>query len=123
MDQEARLLKVRRAHCAHGWGWLGWLGCTKRTAFAHSPVVLVARPGAPAANDGGRALTAAVRPYARRFGGIPLQQSFDMESKTFRFRFRSAGKPLAPNEFFVPNLQYPNGYGQVSISDYRSRGG
>eukprot|EP00668_Euglena_longa_P016027 GGOE01020226.1.p1 GENE.GGOE01020226.1~~GGOE01020226.1.p1 ORF type:complete len:666 (+),score=198.18 GGOE01020226.1:26-2023(+) len=69
-------------------------------------------------NDGGRALAAAVRPYARRFGGIPLLQSFDMESKVFRFRFRSDGKPLAPNEFFIPNLQYPNGY-EFEVSDGR----
>ncbi len=60
--------------------------------------------------DGGRALEAVVRPYALNVAGEPLQMSFDIKTKIFRFQFRPDRGIPAPTEFFVPKLQYPNGY-------------
>jgi len=61
-------------------------------------------------HDGGRALEAAVRPYARKVTGEPLRMSFDVKRKLFEFEFRHAAAVEAPTEIFVPNYQYPNGY-------------
>jgi len=69
---------------------------------------------------GGRGLLGAVRPHARRFAGVGLLQAFDMDSRVFRFRFRSSSGPVqGPNEFFVPTLQYPAGF-EFSVSDGRA---
>jgi hypothetical protein len=61
-------------------------------------------------HDGGRALEAAVRPYARKVAGEPLRMSFDIKRKLFEFEFRHDATIKAPTEIFVPNYQYPNGY-------------
>lgn len=66
--------------------------------------------GSGGIHDGGRALEAVVRPYARKVPGEPLRLSFDIKTKEFDFEFRCDPAVEAPAEFFVPNFQYPNGY-------------
>ena len=61
-------------------------------------------------NDGGRALEAVVRPHALAVAGEPLHVSFDIKTQVFQFQFRPDRGIVAPTEFFVPNLHYPNGY-------------
>jgi len=67
-------------------------------------------------HDGGRALEAAVRPYARKVAGRPLRMSFDMERRVFEFEFEHDVEVTAPTELFIPNYQYPADYA-VSVSD------
>jgi hypothetical protein len=67
-------------------------------------------------NSGGRALEAAVRPYARKVAGEPLRMTFDIKRRTFEFEFRHDPTVSAPTEIFVPNYQYPDGY-VVEVSD------
>ena len=67
-------------------------------------------------NSGGRALAAAVRPYARKVAGEPLCMHFDLSTRTFEFEFRHAPGVSAPTEIFVPDYQYPDGY-VVEVSD------
>ncbi len=69
-------------------------------------------------NSGGRALAAAVRPYAARVAGEPLEMSFDARRKVFQLVFRHDPQVSAPSEIFVPGLQYPGGV-QVQVSDGR----
>ncbi len=69
-------------------------------------------------NSGGRALAAAVRPYAARIAGEPLEMSFDARRKVFRLVFRHDPHISAPTEIFIPNLHYPAGV-QVQVSDGR----
>jgi hypothetical protein len=66
--------------------------------------------------DGGRALEAAVRPYARKVAGKPLHMAFDIQRRVFEFEFQHQAHVTAPTELFVPNYQYPHGYG-VAVSD------
>ena len=61
-------------------------------------------------DDGGRALEAVVRPHVLAVAGEPVQMSFDMTTKIFEFKFLPDTEIQAPTEFYVPNLQYPNGY-------------
>ncbi|NTU80845.1 MAG: glycoside hydrolase family 5 protein [Chloroflexales bacterium] len=70
-----------------------------------------ADPGA-----GGRALRAAVRPYARATAGEPLHMAFDVRSRRFVYRFRHDPAATEPTEIFLPRLQYPLGC-RVSVSD------
>ncbi len=67
-------------------------------------------------HDGGRALEAAVRPYARKITGEPLRMFFDIKRKVFEFEFRHDASIKAPTEIFVPRYQYPNGY-SVQVTD------
>lgn len=67
-------------------------------------------------NSGGRAVTAAVRPYHRAIAGEPLRLSFDVSRRVFVCEFRHDPAVAAPTEIFVPNLQYPQGY-RVDVSD------
>jgi len=69
-------------------------------------------------DDGGRALEAAVRPYARATAGEPLRMAFDYQSGTFEFEFRHDSAVTAPTEFYIPRLHYPKG-GIVKVSDGR----
>ncbi|MDY7042522.1 MAG: hypothetical protein SVX38_16845 [Chloroflexota bacterium] len=69
-------------------------------------------------HSGGRALEAAVRPYARAVAGEPLRMHFDPFSRIFAFEFRHDESATAPTEIFVPDYQYPHGY-TVEISDGR----
>jgi len=71
-------------------------------------------------NSGGRGLEAAVRPYAMRIAGEPLETSFDPfgQRKKFYLKVRlstrearkrqAAGHPLE-SVLFVPYIQYPKG--------------
>ncbi len=70
--------------------------------------------------DGGRALSAVVRPYARATAGTPLSMSFDRSSRCFAFRFRPDSAVTAPCEFFIPKYQYPSGFSvEVSGGEYQ----
>ena len=74
--------------------------------------------GSGSIHDGGRALTAVVRPYARKIPGTPLRMSFDMLSRRFEFEFEPNAEIDEPLEVFVPELQYPRG-GEVQTSPGR----
>jgi hypothetical protein len=67
-------------------------------------------------NSGGRALGAAVRPYACKVAGEPLAMAFDRQRRLFRFTFRHDPDVSAPTEIYVPCLHYPEGYA-VTVSD------
>ena len=67
-------------------------------------------------NSGGRALEAAIRPYAMRIAGIPLETSFDALNGRKRFQLKlrlivNGNNNREPFEtvLFLPQLQYPNG--------------
>ena len=61
--------------------------------------------------NGGRALPAVVRPYARKVAGQPLDMHFDLHSRIFTFSFQAEKMKSrnAPTEIFVPLYQYPDG--------------
>ncbi len=67
-------------------------------------------------HDGGRALQAALRPYARKVAGEPLRLSFDMKHRVFDFEFQHSDNVTAPTEIFIPDYQYPEGF-RVVVSD------
>ena len=67
-------------------------------------------------NSGGRALRAAVRPYAKATAGEPLNMAFDVNQTVFEYVFRHDQAVQAPTEIFVPSLQYPRGC-TVEVSD------
>jgi hypothetical protein len=67
-------------------------------------------------NSGGRALQAAVRPYARAVAGEPLDMTFDYRAGTFEFAFRHDPAIRAATEIFVPTYQYRAGC-HVEVSD------
>ena len=67
-------------------------------------------------NSGGRALSAVVRPYAKKVAGEPLNMRFDMKRGLFTFSFRHDSSLTEPTEIFVPNSQFPDGY-RVEVSD------
>jgi hypothetical protein len=67
-------------------------------------------------HSGGRALEAAVRPYAHKVAGEPLRMVFDIKRGIFEFEFRHDSTVSAPTEIFVPNYQYPDGC-VVEVSD------
>jgi hypothetical protein len=67
-------------------------------------------------DSGGRALEAAVRPYARATAGEPTRMRFDMKRRVFEYEFRHDPMVSAPTEVFVPRLHYPGGC-RVTVSD------
>lgn len=67
-------------------------------------------------NSGGRALEAVIRPYAIATAGEPLRMSFNMTTGVFEFAFRHDKSITAPTEFYMPSVQYPDGY-IVDVSD------
>lgn len=67
-------------------------------------------------SSGGRALRAAVRPYAMATAGEPLHMEFSYRSRQFALRFRHDPASTAPTEIFLPRLQYPLGC-RVAVSD------
>ena len=67
-------------------------------------------------DSGGRALSAIVRPYARKVAGQPLNMRFDRQRGLFTFSFRHDSAITEPTELFVPNSQFPDGY-RVEVSD------
>jgi hypothetical protein len=70
--------------------------------------------------DGGRALSAVVRPYAMATAGTPLQMSFDRHSREFVFRQRRTFAIAEATEIFVPRYQYPSGVSvEISAGTWR----
>jgi hypothetical protein len=69
-------------------------------------------------DDGGRALTAVVRPYPQKIAGDPIRMKFDISSKLFEFEYKHRDGIESPTEVFVPLIQYPSGC-HVEISDGR----
>jgi hypothetical protein len=67
-------------------------------------------------HSGGRALRALLRPYPKATAGEPMQLSFDMNRRVFRYKFRHNPSVKSPTEIFVPRFQYPEGY-SVQVSD------
>ena len=72
--------------------------------------------GSGSIHDGGRALKAAVRPYAQKIAGEPVSMSFDIKTRVFEFSFDHADSVDAPTEIFIPEVQYPEGCA-VEVSD------
>ncbi|MEA4909779.1 MAG: cellulase family glycosylhydrolase [Anaerolineaceae bacterium] len=67
-------------------------------------------------HSGGRALSAAVRPYAVCTAGEPLHMAFERSGRLFRFTFRHDPGVTAPTEIYVPDFHYGAGV-QVHVSD------
>lgn len=67
-------------------------------------------------DSGGRALSAVVRPYAKKVAGQPLNMRFDRKRGLFTFSFRADSDVAEPTEIFVPNAQFPAGY-RVEVND------
>ena len=67
-------------------------------------------------NSGGRALAALLRPYPRATAGKPIEMSYDMKKRTFKFKYQHDPEIQSPTEIFVPSYNYPNGY-RVIVSD------
>ena len=61
-------------------------------------------------NSGGRALAAVVRPYPVATAGEPLEMSFDLDTRTFRYVWQLDPTIDAATVIFVPRLQYPKTY-------------
>ena len=61
-------------------------------------------------NSGGRALPAVVRPYPLATAGDPLAVSFNLQTRTFEYRWRPDLSLSSPTIIFVPKLQYPTSY-------------
>jgi hypothetical protein len=83
------------------------------------------RKGTGTLHDGGRALEAVVRPYARAVTGEPLATGFDLKTRVFTFAFRHDPEIEGVTEFYVPAYQYPDGC-RVTVSGGRyevDRGG
>ncbi len=76
------------------------------------------KTGTGSLDDGGRALRAAVRPYAMKTAGTPLSQSFNIKTRRYHFTFEADPAISEPTEIFVPAYQYPDGI-LVSVSDGR----
>lgn len=67
-------------------------------------------------DSGGRALSAVVRPYAKKVAGEPLNMRFDPMRGIFTFSFRHDKDIKEPTELYVPNSQFPAGY-RVEVTD------
>ncbi len=67
-------------------------------------------------NSGGRALQAAVRPFAMRTAGEPLKACFEPLKGRFEFEFKGDPTVTAPTEIFFPALHYPHG-AEITLSD------
>jgi len=74
------------------------------------------KTGDDARYSGGRALAAAIRPYARAVAGEPLSMSFDRRRRRFEFSFYHAPEVDAATEIFVPRLHFGRGC-VVQVSD------
>jgi hypothetical protein len=72
--------------------------------------------GSDSIHDGGRALQAVLRPYARMIPGEPLSMSFNIQNRKFEFTFCHDPAINAPTQIFVPACQYPGGC-YVHVSD------
>ncbi|PKL08010.1 MAG: hypothetical protein CVV51_11135 [Spirochaetae bacterium HGW-Spirochaetae-7] len=70
-------------------------------------------------DSGGRALAGFVRPYARAVAGLPLRMGFNRRSGRFELEFEpspsSAPGTGRLTEIYLPDLQYPGGFG-ISVT-------
>jgi len=70
--------------------------------------------------DGGRALSAVVRPYARAIAGTPLAMSFARSTRRFSLQVARDPEVTAATEIFVPRYQYPTGFSvEISAGTWR----
>lgn len=83
---------------------------------------IYSRDGAPdrslagaADYEGGRALRAALRPYARALAGDFVEQGFELRRSCYRLIFRPDSTVRAPSEIFLPRLHYGRGI-EVELS-------
>lgn len=66
--------------------------------------------GDGAVDDGGRALSGWVRPFARRIQGRLESMRFERGKGRFTLCFEAEPSLQAPTEIFVPRLQFPDGF-------------
>ncbi len=66
-------------------------------------------------NSGGRAIAGFCRPYFMSVAGTPLEMSFSIKSKVFRFKFDANTRIRAPTVIYVPAYHYPDGF-QVELA-------
>jgi len=60
---------------------------------------------------GGRALRGFVRPYAMATAGEIVEMRFDTKKAVFTLRYRPDHAITAPTEIYIPEVQYPKGFG------------
>lgn len=72
--------------------------------------------GSGSIHDGGRALRAAIRPYACKVAGEPVQTAFDYRKSIYEFSFRQHESVAAPTEIYLPEIHYAGGF-EVEVSD------
>jgi hypothetical protein len=65
-------------------------------------------------NSGGRALSAAIRPYPYKVAGEPLEYFFDRTSNEFYFKFKRDKSITLPTEIFIPEFHFGNGFEVLS---------
>lgn len=61
-------------------------------------------------NSGGRALKAAIRPYAYKVAGEPIEYFFDMNAGVFHLKFNGTKTISAPTEVFIPKYHFGKGF-------------
>ena len=61
-------------------------------------------------NSGGRAITGFCRPHFISVAGKPLKMDFNIKKGTFLFEFNADKSIKVPTTFYVPKIQYPNGF-------------
>jgi hypothetical protein len=66
--------------------------------------------------SGGRAVKGFSRPYFVRVSGTPLETSFNLKQREFRFKFDAELAINAPTVLYVPEIQYPSGF-EVELSE------
>jgi hypothetical protein len=71
--------------------------------------------GSDSLYDGGRAVAAVVRPYARKVAGEPIAMRFDLKKRIFEFQFQPDPDIEAPTEILVPVCHYGGGL-RVTVS-------
>jgi len=61
-------------------------------------------------NSGGRALTAAIRPYPYKIAGEPILYFFNKNAKEFYLKFKADASITAPTEIFIPAFHFQKGF-------------
>ncbi|TXT66605.1 MAG: hypothetical protein BAJALOKI3v1_20068 [Promethearchaeota archaeon] len=71
-------------------------------------------------NSGGRAIRGFCRPHLLRCAGEPLKMTFNKKKGEFHFQFQAIPLIKAPSLFYIPKIQYPDGYSiHSNIEDIR----
>ena len=97
----------------HGDGW------NAEDFSIFSPETLAQTVADEPISQGGRALEAFVRPYAKSVAGFVKHMQFSLKEKRFELSFETSGfsaDNLVPTVIYVPKLQYPHGY-RTELSD------